>query len=388
MQRIKELDSIRGLAALAIVVYHLWLPQVGLLGAAVDLFFVLSGFLITTILLTNSLSRQFLVSFYARRALRIWPIYYLSLGLLVLLVRIVPDAGQLDGLPYFATFTQNIPYYCSNSAPAFIPAFRHTWSVAIEEQFYLFWPAVLWVLGRRAVRPAALTLIVLAVMTRALEFNGWILVSHCDGLALGALLASWNLLDVEGEARRERSFWKLGLASTGFWVGSALALYLVPSDWQSSLVRPVQSVRLLSLNVVFLALVGSIARSSGSRWLGVLRLSWLTYLGQISYGLYLYHHVVFMLWDDYAARYGIANNLAIDVAKLALSLAIAALSWRYIEQPALRLKTWFSYETGMAQGGSARADRTPHVAIPSCLDGAIPPVRPLTAASLGPLKAR
>ena len=68
MQRVKELDSIRGLASLAIVVYHLWLTRIGLLGAAVDLFFVLSGFLITSILLNNPMDCRFLVSFYARRA--------------------------------------------------------------------------------------------------------------------------------------------------------------------------------------------------------------------------------------------------------------------------------------------------------------------------------
>ena len=104
----------------------------------VDLFFVLSGFLITSILLTHDMSHRFLVSFYARRALRIWPVYYLSLMVLVLWNPFLPVPASLDGLPYFATFTQNITYYWSNSAPAFIPAFRHTWSVAIEEQFYMF----------------------------------------------------------------------------------------------------------------------------------------------------------------------------------------------------------------------------------------------------------
>jgi len=171
MQRVKKLDSIRGLASLAIVVYHLWLSNIGLLGAAVDLFFVLSGFLITSILLTHVMSHRFLVSFYARRALRIWPIYYLSLMILVLLNPFASAPGSLDGLPYFATFTQNITYYWSDSTPAFIPEFRHTWSAAIE----------------------------------------------------------------------------------------------------------------------------------------VLRHPWLVYLGKISYGLYLYHHIVFMLWDDYAARMGIVN---------------------------------------------------------------------------------
>jgi|SRR5208337_344905 len=127
MQRVKELDSIRGLASLAIVIYHLWLSNIGLLGAAVDLFFattrntarnakipgqkarilscmsgccffVLSGFLITLILFTHVMSHHFLVLFYTRRALRIWPMYYLPLSILVLLNPFMPGPGSLKSL--------------------------------------------------------------------------------------------------------------------------------------------------------------------------------------------------------------------------------------------------------------------------------------------------
>ena len=338
MQRIKELDSIRGLASLAIVVYHLWLSHIGRLGAAVDLFFVLSGFLITSILLTHVMSHRFLVSFYARRALRIWPVYYLSLLTLVLFNPFLPGLGSLDGLPYFATFTQNITYYWSDSVPAFIPEFRHTWSVAIEEQFYIFWPALLWLVGRRGVTLASVCLIAVAVTTRILQFNTWTLITHCDGLALGALLASWSVPTADREPRQEPRFLRLGLASVGFWVGGAVALRCVPLTWQGALLIPIQSFRLLSLNLAFFALVGLTARYSGHPRIGILRHPWLVYLGKISYGLYLYHHIVFMLWDDYAARMGIENHLGIDLAKTVVSVGIAALSWRFVEQPVLSLK--------------------------------------------------
>jgi peptidoglycan/LPS O-acetylase OafA/YrhL len=95
MQRVKELESIRGLALVAIVIYHLWLSNIGLLGSAADLLIVLSGFLITSILLTHVMSHRFLVSFYARRALRIWPICYLSLSILVLLNPFMPGPESL-----------------------------------------------------------------------------------------------------------------------------------------------------------------------------------------------------------------------------------------------------------------------------------------------------
>lgn len=99
MQRVKELDSMRGLAAIAIVVYHLWFIKITVLGAAVNLFFVLSGYLITSILLNNPPSERFLLSFYARRGLRIWPIYYLALAALVILNPYLANPGPLDACP-------------------------------------------------------------------------------------------------------------------------------------------------------------------------------------------------------------------------------------------------------------------------------------------------
>ena len=170
------------------------------------------------------MSSRFLISFYARRSLRIWPIYYLSLLLLVLINAHTAEPGSLDGLPYFATFTQNVTYYWSGSAPAFIPAFRHTWSLAIEEQFYVFWPALLWLLGRRGIPLVTAGLIGLAVTTRMFQFNRWILATHCDGLALGALLSYLMSAPSPGASDRRPRFLAIGLGAAVFWMGSALAV--------------------------------------------------------------------------------------------------------------------------------------------------------------------
>ncbi len=167
MQRVKELDSMRGLAAVAIVIYHLGLFKVPLLGWSIDFFFVLSGYLITSILLDNPPTGGFLISFYARRGLRIWPIYYLTLAAVVLLNPIVAKPGPLDGLPYYLTFTQNVTEYWSRGAPDFIWAFRHTWSLAVEEQYYIIWPALLLFVGRARLAPAAVFFVTLSVILRA-----------------------------------------------------------------------------------------------------------------------------------------------------------------------------------------------------------------------------
>ena len=189
MQRVKELDSIRGLAALTIVIYHLWFPTVGVFGLAVDLFFVLSGYLITTIILDNALTEGFLVSFYVRRSLRIWPVYYLTLLAVVLINALLPVSENLGDLPFYLTYTQELAHCCMGREPSFPLAFRHTWSLAIEEQFYILWPVMIWIGGRRALFTMALGSIALAVISRACGVNHFILLTRCDGLALGGLLA-------------------------------------------------------------------------------------------------------------------------------------------------------------------------------------------------------
>ena len=346
MQRVKELDSIRGLAAIAIVLYHLWFIQIGLLGGAVDLFFVLSGYLITSILLGHPLTRGSFLAFYARRALRIWPIYYLTLLFVVVINPWAPLPGSLDGLPYYCGFIQNVTYYWSDSTPAFIPTYVHTWSLAVEEQFYLLWPVLLWLVGRKGLRASAALLIVLAVTMRGLGYNRWLLATHCDGLALGALLAGMLESRSGMTARRIDCslFPTVGLASAAYWVGSALLLRFADPDTSDRLITVVQSTRMLSLNLCFFALIGLTVQHAGHPRLAVLRNQWLVYFGQISYGLYLYHHIVFYLRDDYAAVHGLTHRLGTDLAVVGVSVVIAAASYRFIERPILVLKDLFPYQ--------------------------------------------
>ncbi|HKI18261.1 MAG TPA: acyltransferase, partial [Isosphaeraceae bacterium] len=112
-QRVRELDALRGLACLLILVYHLMPHRVPGGWAGVDLFFILSGFLITSIILKSFHERHFLAHFYVRRGLRIWPVYYLTVLLLAAATPILPRPYDLGGLPYLLTYTQNVPLYWS-----------------------------------------------------------------------------------------------------------------------------------------------------------------------------------------------------------------------------------------------------------------------------------
>lgn len=185
-RRIPELDGLRGLACLVILLYHVKPHALPGGWAAADLFFVLSGFLITSIILKHSAERRFLAHFYLRRGLRIWPVYYLTVLLLAAVAPILPRPCDFAGLPYLLTYTQNVPNYWSGKAPEFTPYLAHTWSLAIEEQFYLIWPLLVCWVGRRGVVPLALALVAVSVGARAMGLHWWLLLSRGDGLALGA----------------------------------------------------------------------------------------------------------------------------------------------------------------------------------------------------------
>jgi peptidoglycan/LPS O-acetylase OafA/YrhL len=196
---IGALDGLRAVAILLVLLYHLTpghdpnqglrsllykIAQIGWSG--VDLFFVLSGFLITTKLLEARDEEHRFRNFYARRALRIFPLYYLAL-IVVFLVTPVAFSRQLPFWLYYSNFVRE---------PA-LPHLGHFWSLAIEEQFYLVWPAIVFLTSARVARRICVAVILLAPLLRfALATNGFGYIttyqwtpSRADALAMGALIA-------------------------------------------------------------------------------------------------------------------------------------------------------------------------------------------------------
>jgi peptidoglycan/LPS O-acetylase OafA/YrhL len=341
MRRVPELDAVRGLAALAIVVYHFALSWFPVGWAAVDLFFVLSGYLITAIILEHQESPRFLGRFYLRRGLRIWPIYYLSLLLLLVLGPFLPRPTDWGRLAAYLTYTQNVERYWSATPREFSWYFNHTWTLAIEEQFYLFWPVLVLLAGRRRVAPLALAVLSASVVARGCGVHWWTLLGRSDGLALGALLAT-SLRD------RERLETWLAEYRRGIGLVAAVAAgYLAVVASRGGLpghgtpLWPATTV--LAINGLFLGVVGLVVLNSGKAALGWLRRPRLVYLGRISYGLYLYHMIVLRIKLDLCRTWRISHNFWIDAATIAASFALAALSWHFVEQPILALKDRFDY---------------------------------------------
>jgi len=315
-----------GMHALFVVADHGWL--------GVDLFFVLSGFLITGILLkTRGRSTgAYFKQFYIRRAARILPLYFL-----VLLVLLAIFHGRyLMYFAYCALMSANFAHLFSVKVPDAAGPF---WSLAVEEQFYLVWPwLVLWFAGR-SLWLVTLGLLVVEPILRVVVpapvlFLPWF---RCDGLAMGALIAIW-FASWNGDRSRARTFalTLLGVAVTLTVAG--LPFGILHDGTAGTALRITQGVLLFGA-----ALVAAVA-FSGHRSLAFLRSPVLATTALLSYCLYLIHkplidafeHVVGpMPW--FVALAPLPAFLIRALAAIGAAYLLAALSRKYLEAPFLRL---------------------------------------------------
>jgi len=353
-------DGLRAVAVIGVLLSHGDERTWSLGWSGVILFFVLSGFLITGLLLdAKGADPRYFRNFYARRALRIFPVYYLVLAMTVLFVAwLVPGSraailsGPFSGdWGWFAVYLQN--YTMPTLAPS-TPLPRllaHTWSLAVEEQFYLLWPAVVWCCSRRALAATCLVMLVAGPASRSAVFawsgNPFLalaaLPGQCDALAAGALLA---LLVRRSDAARftQPAPWLAALAVSGLLLGALVAAtgwqsYASPRVWMAA---PGNWALLPLMCLAFAALLMAALRGTG-RLGEVLRTRPLAHLGRISYGLYLYHPLVFAATNAAAAPLGrdAAGSLAVHFLQYAALYAVAFASYRWFEAPILRLKARF-----------------------------------------------
>ncbi|WP_074305462.1 acyltransferase family protein [Singulisphaera sp. GP187] len=365
MRRVLELDALRGIAALMVVSLHMGLgTDYAVLGSAVDMFFVLSGYLITRIILSHETRPRFLTPFYARRVLRIWPIYYAVLIGFVVVNPLLTYRQRTTGLPYYLTFTQFLPRYWSARPPAFSIYFAHTWTLAAEEQFYLLWPLVAVLLGRRALLATIPLLVGSAFMAR-LWLWPMLLVTNWDGFALGALLA-W-MMGEPGSPRARRpivigALMTLGAAMLAYPMLAAGTVEQFGAAWTSDLPKLAFSLNASRLSLLYFSIVGLVIAFAGHPLLRPLRDPSLCYLGTISYGIYLYHLPLFALMSPLHFTNLCNDSMGLDALKLATTFALAVLSWQFIEKPILRLKDRFPYP--LSRAGEPESDNPPELIPP------------------------
>jgi peptidoglycan/LPS O-acetylase OafA/YrhL len=338
---IPELQGLRGIAVLAVILYHChprlegtWIGYASLWGwAGVNLFFVLSGFLITSILLESRPKPHYFRNFYGRRALRIWPVYVLVLAVVYLNAPWFVGSNitaAVRAAPWLAYIflVQNLFHL------ALPPAIGPTWSLAIEEQYYFLWAPTV----RFLKRPWMLALTLAAAITASpllrLANLRWMTPTHTlihlDGIAWGSLLA----LGLHTLQINRRTWLLLGLA--GLVVGlSAAGTIAGGTAFLDS-----------ALAVGFAGAMLAAIASTGARnpLNAALRRGPLAFYGRISYGLYMIHILVFIYfgWFDLRMdRAGPAGNLAVVVFRLAASTAAATALWYGFESQILKLKRYF-----------------------------------------------
>jgi peptidoglycan/LPS O-acetylase OafA/YrhL len=335
------LDGVRAGAVILVILHHadlFGMPGGGLVG--VESFFVLSGFLITALLIGERRvsGRVALPSFYARRALRLFP------ALLAMVVAVSAyswhfhDERSRDAIPgvllYFANWSQ------ANGRP--LALLSHTWSLAVEEQFYLVWPALLVIVfaktrNFRAVAIAALALAVTSTVIRLTLWHGDADVlrlrngfdTRASGLLLGCVLAVFVMGQYAGSGR---------LAVVGSRAAAAGAVVLLVMSRTTVNERWGYGWGLSVVQLGALALIGGLVVAPAGRLPAALSTAPLRWIGQRAYGLYLWHFPVFRIIAR-ETHLGRARTLALE---LALTFAIAAFSYRVIEGPALRLKSRFT----------------------------------------------
>jgi peptidoglycan/LPS O-acetylase OafA/YrhL len=367
---IPALDGLRGIAIILVMLHHFTYLQPtggisGLIGsvlmfgwAGVDLFFVLSGFLITGILIDTRGSPRYFTTFYARRTLRIFPLYYLVLFVALIVLPQFPALHHAviehDGVP------PQWPYwvYLTNFSIA-DRGWMHGWldigwSLAIEEHFYLVWPLVIWLCPPRLVavlcgviilaEPAA-RLLARASMVDPLPIYvvTWFRI---DGLAIGALLALAQRRGLLPSLNR----WAPVVVIAG--VAGIIGCVIMGGNtgyWNRWMQQYGYSLIAITAGAM---LVAAISRPADSLWPRMLSSGWLRAFGKYSYGLYLIHPPVMRVMRDY-----VFNPLDIEAIAIAPwigqvlfygaagapAFGLAWLSWRWFEAPILGLKARFSY---------------------------------------------
>ena len=340
-----QLDALRAIAAMAVMAEHFprktllgWkvfeLGYLGLLG--VLLFFVLSGYLITGILL-SSRSYRFqtaLKRFYIRRTLRIFPIYHLTL-----LVLVIIGLPSVTGHLFWHVFYFSNVLFVLN--PGVAAPIAHLWTLSVEEQFYLIWPLLILLLPYRHLFRVILWAIVFGIGWKAMivenlgsHLAGGLWVFSClDSLAFGAMLA---YVEQDEKLRLKRQNILSGLLALGsVMMAIQVVLFMTDSGKGFTLV-----MGYLGPSLVFTWLVGSAAMGFRG-WFGAV-LDWraLRYLGKISYGLYLYHYFMPQVLQSLVRHLGFHQPGDLSAAVLAFLMTVlaAALSWHFIEKPISRWK--------------------------------------------------
>lgn len=348
------LDGLRGVAILLVVIYHNFgfidYFFFGWLG--VDLFFVLSGFLITDILLKTVGKKNYLKNFYIRRILRIFPLYYLSL---ILFLIVIPKLTHQFNIKYYTdnqvwlwTYLQNWLYIFKD--PDQTNTLNHLWSLAVEEQFYLAWPLVILLLRK----PKYLLFFITSLLVAVLGFRLWIwnyqianlayynlyTFSRIDGICIGCIIAIMHRINI--------NFFKYYTSLIVlFFAGLNFIFFFINRKYNFTF--PYLALIGYSTFAMMFGLLVNEAILKENRFINIIfnnRL--LNFFGKISYGFYVFHWPVYILISPYllnlVSKYLTGWPVKFTVSLLAtfVAIIISWISYQYFEKYFLKLKDKFA----------------------------------------------
>lgn len=341
-----QLDTLRTFAVGLVLISH-WMPKnhriqiipYGMFG--VTLFFVLSGFLITQILLNsrdiaeekNENRFHSIKQFYIRRTLRIFPIYYITIFILY----IFDISGMREKFLWFLFYASNIYFF---EIQNWSGTLSHFWTLAVEEQFYLIWPFIILFVPRKYLFKAIILMVLVGPAFRVFmfllndatyEFAELLTPAKMDSFGLGAVLAYFTLYKKDNS-----EFQNKGLKIF-------LIVYLIIMIFFSFINPSLNTVIFINLNLslIFLFLIAKTAKGFTGFWKIIFENKVLMYLGKISYGLYLFHKFIPDIYDKLGLP---VQNLYLKLfIEGILLITISSVSWFLIEKPINSLKNKFAY---------------------------------------------
>jgi peptidoglycan/LPS O-acetylase OafA/YrhL len=357
MKFIRQLDGLRFVAIFMVLVAH-WIghsfenPILKNIpfGTGVTLFFVISGFLITRILMdfkianeVNQRSNWYSVrSFYVRRTLRIFPIYYL----LIFFLLAINFQNTSELFPWLVSYTLNIKVALTNDFPG---SFTHFWSLAVEEQFYIFWAFLIVFLPKKYLKGVIITSIVLSIVLKFYlvyftpywaAANG-LVFTNMHSLGLGALLAHETVFG-DGYQKQVKKF-RIALVVL---IVAYFVVFVIP--YHSVFFEKLRHFSDPFLALIYFVMVVIAVNGAFTKCMKCfLENKIVLYLGKISYGLYVFHLFIGPLYFNFLNRYIIGIHPQKDweffIVFFFINVALASISWFSIEKPIIGLKKYFRY---------------------------------------------
>jgi peptidoglycan/LPS O-acetylase OafA/YrhL len=372
-KHIPVLDGIRAYAVLMVCLVHFFqvdenalyethkylgiflfkISQIGLRG--VELFFILSGFLITGILLDSKNSKTYFKSFYARRFLRIFPLYYFVLAVSFILLPQIIDVDEpgklvINNQAWLWTYNSNLSYYFGFSGwdvSTNFPSFGHFWSLSVEEHFYIFWPLIIYFTKEKWISKVliGITLVSLIIVLFDYFSEGlipilrWTTFRGAGALSIGGLIA-WN---------KRNSFNWLRLTKFAKQIIIPGGILFLASNFIPRKFGLLDTASFVT-SIVFFTLLIITAINDNKITNKLFNHKWLYFIGKISYGIYVYHGLLRPYFKQYIyegmlahMNNGIFATIIYTIICTTVSIIISWLSWIIIEKPVIQLKKYFNY---------------------------------------------